>query len=45
MVVSASSPLTSSVRVSSGLPLCGAAFSQVALDRQGPKLGVLLRVH
>jgi hypothetical protein len=29
------STLTSSVRVISGPPLCGPAFSQVALDRQG----------
>jgi hypothetical protein len=28
-------PLASSVRVSGVLPLCGAAFAQVAADRQG----------
>jgi hypothetical protein len=28
-------PLTSSVRVSGGLPLCRPAFPQVASDRQG----------
>jgi hypothetical protein len=31
-------PLASSVRVSDALPLCGAAFSQVALDLQGRSL-------
>jgi hypothetical protein len=31
----AAESLTSSVRVSGGPPLCGAAFLQVAEDRQG----------
>jgi len=42
MVVSAAAALTSSVRVSGGLPLCGPAFAQVTAHRQGAKVGVLL---
>jgi hypothetical protein len=35
MVVSALAGLTSSVRVSGSPPLCEAAFSQLASDREG----------